>query len=205
MKRLIFFVLLFVYTYCAKAQDEYKTVMLQSIHGLDTTMDVQTLSGLATTFAAVYDYKKDWHPLYYECLAYVKLSEAFQNADQKKAAIDKAAELLENLPADNDEVQVLRALYAMDYLGIDRSAWQKFLPIINEGLSKAESINLDNPRIYYLRGVLKYNMPASMGGGHEEGIKLFRQSLQKYETYKPADDLAPGWGKTDVEKYLAKN
>src|SRR5260221_12948439 len=139
--------------------------MLQSIHALDTTTDVQTLSGLAATFAAVYDYKKDWHPPYYECLAYVKLSEAYQDPDQKKAAIDKAAELLENLSADNDEVQILRALYAMDYLGIDRSTWQKFMPIMNEGLSKAESINPDNPRIYYLRGVLKYNMPAIMGGG----------------------------------------
>ncbi len=51
-----------------------------------------------------------------ECFAYLKLSEVYQNLEQRKAAINKAAELLQNLPENNEEVQVLRALYAMDYL-----------------------------------------------------------------------------------------
>jgi hypothetical protein len=203
MKKTIALLLSFAAFIHAKAQDDYKNVMLQNIRLLDTTKEAQVLSTAASTFAAIYDYKKEWHPLYYECLAYIKLSEAYQSNEQKKAAIDKAWELLQDLPKDNDEVLVLQSLYAMNYLGIDRSAWQTYMPMITDGLAKAESINPNNPRIYYLRGLLKYNMPSSMGGGHDEGRKLFNQAKEKYENYKPTDDFAPSWGKINTEKYLS--
>jgi hypothetical protein len=114
----------------------------------------------------------------------------------------KQGELLKSLSEGNDEVQVLRAMHAMNYLGINRGEWLTFMPKINEGLDKAEEINPDNPRIYYLRGLLKYNMPAMMGGGTEIGIKLFQQSLQKYESFKSKDEYAPSWGRKEVRRYL---
>ncbi len=204
MKKTIYFVLCFATALCARSQNEYRNVMLQNIRALDTTTNAQTLKGIASTFAAIYSHKKEWLPLYYECLAYTKLSSAYEITEERRTAIDKAAQLLQSLPEDNDEVQVLRAFYAMKYLAIDRSEWQTFMPMINEGLSKAESINANNPRIYYLQGLLKYNIPESMGGGQEEGIRLFQQSLQKFELYKPEDELAPSWGRKDVEKYFSK-
>ncbi len=77
--------------------------------------------------------------------------------------------------------------------------------MINDALTKADSINSNNTRIYYLRGILKYNMPATMGGGVNEGMKLFKLAMEKYESYKPTDEFAPTWGKYKVEKYLAKS
>jgi tetratricopeptide (TPR) repeat protein len=197
------FSMLFVFSF-TKAQDDYKKVMLENIKALDTAADTQSLNKLVSVFTAVYDVKKDWHPLYYECLGYIKLSQAYQNTEQKKAAIQKAADLLDGLPTTNDEVLVLKGLYALDYLAIDRSEWQTYLPMLNNSLKKAQDINPDNPRSYYLQGLLKYNMPTSMGGGHEEGIKLFQQSMDKFESYKTTDDLSPTWGKKEVEKYLSK-
>ncbi len=176
--------------------------MLENIQALDTIGDAKMLNNLAATFTAIYDVKKEWQPLYYECLCYIKLSETYTNTDDRKTAIIKAETLLNNLPEENDEVQVLRALYAMNYLSIDRSLWQTYLPMMNAALKKAQGINADNPRIYYLQGILKYNMPASMGGGHEEGIKLFQQSLQKFENYKPIDNLTPNWGRKELEKFI---
>ncbi|MDB4902042.1 MAG: hypothetical protein JWQ63_1323 [Mucilaginibacter sp.] len=200
---LMLFAMLLIFSF-TKAQDDYKKVMLENIQALDTAADTQSLNKLVSVFTAVYDVKKDWHPLYYECLGYIKLSRAYQNTEQKKAAIQKAADLLDGLPVTNDEVLVLRALYALNYLAIDRSEWQTYLPMLNNSLKKAQDINPDNPRSYYLQGLLKYNMPASMRGGHEEGIKLFQQSMEKFESYQTTDDLAPRWGKKEVEKYLSK-
>jgi hypothetical protein len=205
MKKIIVIMLLTASFYQVKAQEEYKTAMLENIQALDTTKDIQSLNSLASTFAAIYNFKKDWHPLYYECLSYIKLSSAYTNTDQRKAAIDKAGELLDGLPAGNDEVEVLRAFYAMNYLGISQSEWPKYMPITNEALKKAENLNADNPRIYYLQGLMKYNMPASMGGGHDAGIKLFQQSLQKFQSFKSADELTPSWGRKETEKYLKEN
>ncbi|MDB5285840.1 MAG: hypothetical protein JWR05_789 [Mucilaginibacter sp.] len=188
----------------ARSQDLYKNAMLENIRALDTASDVKSLNGLVSTFAAIYDVKKDWHPLYYECFGYLKLTKAYTNAEQKKKAIDKANTLLGQLPEKNDEVLVLRALYAMDYLAIDRSEWQSYLPMLQDAIARAQQINPDNPRSYYLQAVLKYNTPESMGGGHEAGILLFKQSLAKYASFKPTDEFAPDWGKEEVQKYLAK-
>src|SRR5258708_4245298 len=117
---IMLFAMLLIFSF-AKAQDNYKKGMLENIKALDTVSDIQSLNKLVSAFAAVYDVKKDWHPFYYECLGYIKLSSAYQNADRKKAAIEKAAALLDSLPDNNDEVQVLKALYAMNYLAIDHS------------------------------------------------------------------------------------
>ncbi|HWB25521.1 MAG TPA: hypothetical protein VG738_08565 [Chitinophagaceae bacterium] len=204
MKKIIILAAVFLLTNALNAQDDYKTAMLNNIKMLDTAVTTASLSQIAATFSAIYEVKKDWHPLYYECYSYVKLSEAFASADQKKTAIDKAAALLDSLPKNNDEVLVLRALYAMDYLAIDRSAWQTYLPIINNSLAGAQAINANNPRSYYLQGILKYNMPASMGGGHEAGIALFKTALQKFDTLAETDELAPTWGRKELGKYLGQ-
>lgn len=200
---IMLFAMLLVFSY-AKSQDDYKKVMLENIQALDTIADAQSLNKLASVFTAVYDVKKDWHPLYYECLCYIKLSQAYQNIEQRKAAIQKAADLLDGLPPTNDEVLVLKALYALNYLAIDRSEWQTYLPMLDNSLKKAQEINPNNPRSYYLQGLLKYNMPASMGGGHEAGIKLFQQSMDKFKSYKTNDELSPTWGKKELQKYLSK-
>ena len=202
-KSMMLFAMLCIFSW-ARAQDSYKQVMLENIHRLDTAASINSLNQLSAVFAAVYDAKKDWHPLYYECLAYLKLSKAYTKEEQQKAAIAKAANLLDSLPAANDEVLVLRALYAMDYLAIDRSEWQTYLPMLQESLAKAQVINPDNPRSYYLQGLLEYNMPASMGGGHDAGIALFKTSAQKFENDQSTDELAPKWGKAEVQNYLTK-
>jgi hypothetical protein len=205
MKKTILLLSVILASYFGKTQDDYTKVMLDNIRAMDTTTEAQSLASLTSIFSAIYEVKKDWHPLYYECLGYIRLSQAYRDTEQKKGAIDRAGNLLDSLPETNDEVLVLRALYGMNYLGIDRSEWQTFLPMVNNSLNKAEEINPDNPRSYYLQGKLIYNMPANMGGGHEEGIKLFKLSLQKFETYHTSDVLAPNWGKNEVQQYLSKN
>ena len=41
-----------------------------------------------------------------------------------------------------------------------------------------------------------------MSGGTDVGVKLFQQSLQKYESFKPKYEYAPSWGREEVERYL---
>lgn len=203
MKKIILFSIVALAQHIVQAQADYKTVMLKNIRALDTTRDAQALNDIGSVFAAIYEFRKEWLPQYYECLAYIRSSESYTNDEQKKSVMEKAGAVLAKLPQDNDEVLVLRALYGMDNLAIDRTAWQTFLPMINNSLKKAIEINPQNPRAYYLKGLIKYNMPASMGGGREEGMQLFRQALEKYQARDTADELRPAWGKKELENYLS--
>ncbi len=204
MKRIISIIAFVALFICAKAQENYEQIMKQNIQLLDSAKDANTLSRSASVFAVIYAGKKDWHPLYYECLAYLRLTKILSDQDKKTAALQQALALLNTLPPEQDEVQVLKALYAMEYLEIDHSEWQTYLPMLEQALQKAEELNPDNPRAYYLEGVLKYGMPESMGGGHDAGLKLMELSKKKFDAYRSADALAPDWGKNEMLDYLRK-
>jgi hypothetical protein len=204
MKQIIFLVFILFTMRVLHAQDDYSVALQDNISKLDTTNDVMGLSQLAARFSAIYQAKKDWHPLYYQSLCFIRLGGTYTNVEQKKNAVIKAGELLDSLPADNDEVLVLRALYALTYLGIDRSVWQTYLPMINQSLEKAQALNANNPRIYYIQGILKYNMPASMGGGQDAGLRFLRTAMEKFQEINVKDEFAPTWGKKETEKLLRK-
>jgi len=204
MKRIIV-PLMFLATSCrilAQNDDEYRTIMLSSIRTLDTATSGKDLTQLAVAFDALYQTNKDWRPLYYRALCYINLSKTYTKESEKKDALAKANELLTSLPVDKDEVQVLRALYAMSYLAADRSEWQQYLPMIKESLQKAETLNAENPRVYYLKGVLTYNTPPAMGGGKEKGTALLKKAMEKFQSFKPADEYSPSWGRPQVEEIL---
>jgi hypothetical protein len=188
-------------TIVAKAQDNYQTEMRKNIDQLDTINNVNSINGSISFFTAAYGLKNDWHALYEECFAYIKLSKAVKSDEDKKAALQTAANLLDKLPEQNDEIQVLKAYYAMNYLTVDHTEWQTYLPMLQEALQKAETLNPDNPRVYFLSGIMKYNMPAAMGGGHDEGLTILKKAKEKFSTYQPADGLAPGWGRREVLQY----
>jgi hypothetical protein len=187
----------------ARAQEDGYTVTLgENVQALDTATTVQALTGLATTFGALYEAKKDWLPLYYECLTSLRLSYAYADADRKEAALRQAEQQLSALPAGNDEVLVLRADFAMTILGVHQERWQQYLPMLNESLQQAEALNPENPRIYYLKGKKTYYMPAAMGGGKDAGLAILRVALEKYKAFRPKETYAPSWGREEVEKFL---
>jgi len=201
---------------------EYALALSGNIRALDTTGDASQLNVLASVFGAMYAVKKEWHPLYYQCLAMIRLSGVLTGADGRESALRQAEKLLSMLEglsaasqgqsqavppgemkaAPADEVLVLRADFAMAMLAFNRDLWQQYLPMINTSLSQAEAINPANPRPYYLQGIMTYHMPATMGGGKEAGMELFRKALEKYEAFSTKDPYAPAWGRKETEKYL---
>jgi hypothetical protein len=74
----------------------------------------------------------------------------------------------------------------------------------NEAFAKAEAINPDNPRIYFLQGQNLLYTPEAFGGGVEAACPLLRKALEKYNTFVPASDYSPDWGKESTDK-LVKN
>jgi hypothetical protein len=71
-------------------------------------------------------------------------------------------------------------------------------------LETAKKLNPDNPRIYFLEGINKLNLPPSMGGGVEAGKPILEEALQKFETFENEDPLWPGWGEEATREELAK-
>jgi len=64
-----------------------------------------------------------------------------------------------------------------------------------QSLETAKSQNPENPRTYYLMGIMKLNLPPSMGGGPETAKALFIEAEQKFNDFKQEGPFMPVWGK----------
>ena len=79
-----------------------------------------------------------------------------------------------------------------------------YIEKVFSSLERARSLNPENPRIYFLEGVTKLNLPPGMGGGADIGRPILEEALVKFEAFANPDPLWPSWGEeatlTELEK-----
>ena len=75
-------------------------------------------------------------------------------------------------------------------------------PISGAFLDQAIQLDPANPRPYLMKGTSAFYTPEQWGGGKDKAAKLFQTALEKYEAFKPADNLAPNWGEARTKDLL---
>ena len=70
-------------------------------------------------------------------------------------------------------------------------------------LQKAMTLNPDNPRLYYLRGMSIFGTPEQFGGGKEKAKPIFEKAVALYKT-EQLKPLYPHWGQKQAEDMLAQ-
>lgn len=82
--------------------------------------------------------------------------------------------------------------------------FQEYGPEAQSFLDAAMQQDATNPRPEYLKGQgLKYT-PEQFGGGCVTAKPVLQSSLSKYNSFKPASEIAPNWGKSRVEALLGE-
>jgi tetratricopeptide (TPR) repeat protein len=69
-------------------------------------------------------------------------------------------------------------------------------------LYKAQETNPDNPRVYYLFGIMKAKTPVMFGGNPEEAINFFKKSIALFEKTPTVDEKMPDWGYMESFAFL---
>jgi hypothetical protein len=216
MKQLLIVATIMIFCSQSFGQSEkYFKAMQEKITALDTTRTTELLTGLSNGFERIGDAEKtQWLPYYYAALAEVNAGYFIMNgkmgglADKLDPIADKAEALLnkaEALSKDNSEIYIIKKMIASLRLVADpMNRYMTYGPVAAEALDMAKKINPENPRAYYLEGQDKLFTPAQFGGSKEEAKKLFELAIQKFDTFKPADSLAPHWGRASSEHFLAE-
>lgn len=213
MKKLLLCLTLFA-TLAASAQsDKYMAAMQPRVAAIDTARNVSSLNDLSATFERIADAEKtQWLPYYYAALAKVNSGLMLSGgkmggmsaqldpiADKAEALLNKA----EDLSKDNSEIYVVRKMIAtLRLMGDPMSRYMTYGPQAAQALETAKKLNPDNPRIYYLEGQDKYFTPAQFGGSKDEAVVIWKEALKKFDAFKPADALAPHWGRMNTEYFL---
>ena len=189
--------------------------MEAKVVAIDTTRNAAALIELANTFERIAEAEKtQWMPYYYAALAQVNSGYMGMSGDPMKgnmtAVVDPIAdraELLLNkaeaLSKENSEIYVVKKMIAgLRMMGDPMNRYMTFGAQAAQALETAKKLNKENPRIYYLEGQDKFYTPEQYGGSKAEAKKLFELALQKFETFKPENSIAPNWGRGNTQYFL---
>lgn len=210
MKKTILSVLIISFCITAFAQsDRYAPSMKKNIAMLDSAMQKGNAKELANNFERIADAEKtQWLPYYYA--AYSQILSTYIEKDKTKIdpIADKAEELITKAEAiagkENSEIAVIKSMIASAHMMVDpQSRYMKYGAASASNIEKAKALDLTNPRPVYLEAQAKLYTPEAFGGGKAVAKPLFEKALAMFDTFKPANELHPAWGKSAAQYFLA--
>ncbi len=199
----------------ANAQsDKYAAAMKQSLSVMDSAKTAADLEGAAATFQRIGDAEKtQWLPYYWAALALttegwkyypdakgvteVKVTDLSGTLTALASRINALADKADAVATDDSaksEILTIRNMAATQQMLVDpQSRYMTFGAQAAQDLQKAQTLNPNNPRVYYLQGMALFGTPEQFGGGKSVAKPLFQKAVDygKAEQVKP---LYPHWG-----------
>jgi hypothetical protein len=187
---------------------KYEKTMQANLNNMNTLASFEEFQVMANKFERIAQAEPDkWLPAYYEAYCYVQ-STVFgdMNSDAKQVQLDKAQLIIDELQKKVENESEIYCLQAFVYqLRItDMSKGAVYSSKASEALGKAEVLNSQNPRVYYLNGTNKFYTPKFFGGGPTKAKPYFEKAAELFETFKPANNLMPMWGASHNKEMLQK-
>jgi len=189
--------------------EKYQKAMTQTIELMENESGSDQYLKCANQFERIAMAEKtQWLPFYYSSYALVVMSFDEPDGGEKDLILDRAQQLLDQaleLAPDESELHVLQAfLYPSRILVDPMGRGMLYMEKMFVSLGTAKALNPDNPRIYFMEGVNKLNLPSSMGGGAEVAKPLLEEAKAKFAAFHNEDPLWPGWGEDATQAELDK-
>lgn len=198
--------LFFAFPVLLKAQNLEESLS-KTLMKMDSVQNLSQMMSISAQFDMIVSkWEDEWSSNYYA--AYAKTIASFIAQDNKKKDLflDEAEKYLEKIKAidsQNDETWILAALITNARISVDgQNRGMQYGVIFNQYLSRAEKINPDNPRIYYLKGSSLFYTPEMYGGGKAKAKPLFEKAKGLFAKEAKTSVLKPIWGEKQNLDYL---
>lgn len=172
--------------------------------------DINDLTTVAKSFEQIGRAESDqWLPYYYS--AYAKTAILFYDKDleddAKDLILDEVQTYLDQalkLDDDQSEIYALQAL--IHQMRIFKASRGRIYSIkANEAISKGLTLDSNNPRLYYLKGLNIYYTPEPFGGGVKRAKVLFEKADSLFKQQESRDrKILPSWGGDENHSFLSK-
>lgn len=193
---------------CA-AQNNYEQTMSNAIEKLNQSTSINGFIETANTFERISKMEQnDWLPLYYAAYSYILVSYEEQDLDKKDPYLDKAQQFIDKafkIAPKESELFALQAFLYPSRMTVDpMGRGMEYMGIMNKALEDAIQQNPENPRSYFLKGVITLNLPENFGGGATIAKPIFEKAKVKFDKFQPKTAISPNWGKEQNEVELSK-
>lgn len=193
----------------ASANDRYTEAMQKNIEVVYTAKSVEEIQAAVNAFERIGDAEKSkWEPFYYASYGYLMIALRVNEPAAKDKQLDLALETLKKASAVNStesEIVALEGFIHMIRVTIDpASRGQQYSGLAMQTFGKAIGMNPENPRALALMAQMQYGTAQFFGSPTTEACGTLNKALEKFETYKSTNPLAPVWGKSMAEGMKAQ-
>ena len=206
MKTIIFTMTSMLFVNLALANNEkYIQSMKSNIQAVYRANSIEELQSSVNTFERIANVEKDkWEPLYYSAFGYVLMAIKENDSSKKDSYLDKAMEAVKKantITPNESEIVAMEGFVHTIRLTVDpESRGQQYSILATQSLSKAVSLNPENPRALSLLAQMQYGTARFFGSSTAEACATANKALEKFDTITSTNPLAPEWGKKMTEE-----
>ncbi|RNA61005.1 hypothetical protein D1631_03175 [Chryseobacterium nematophagum] len=213
MKKYVLSLALVCISLISYGQSNYEKVMSEKIAKLEMCKTTEDYQMLANDFERIG--KKEttqWLPSYYAAFAQIQKGR-IQMRDGKMEGLSAYSEAAfkyldqaeSSAGKDNAEIHLLKKMaYSLSMMENPQQKYMTDGVKAAEELKIAEQLDSNNPRIALIKAEDMYFTPEQYGGSKTKGIELFKEALNKFNTYKPKSSIDPSWGRGEAEYFLSQ-
>jgi hypothetical protein len=180
----------------AQTLEESLNKTLVKMDSVQNLTDMMRVSAQYDMIAAKWE--NEWISNYYAAYAKIIASFIVQDNNKKDLFLDEADKYLgkiKTIDSENDETWILAALITNARIAVDgQNRGMQYGGIFNQYIAKAEKINPDNPRIYYLKGSSLFYTPEMYGGGKSLAKTQLEKAKDLFARENKTSILKPHWG-----------
>ncbi len=178
---------------------KYNKAMLSAVEKMNEAPDPSSELKLAASFEEIaLNYPDQWLPSYHA--SRILVFSSFEESDGSKSdtLLDRAKKSLDKvmkMVPEESEVHVLEAFYYIGMISADPDTrGQLYYQDVLDAIQKSKQLNPENPRPYYVDGMMTFNMPEFLGGGAEAAKPILLEAQEKFKTFHHDDPFWPVWG-----------
>jgi len=184
---------------------KYLEVMTKNIDAVYNGQTMEELQQAVNAFNRVADAEKTkWEPYYYSAFGNVMMANQELDVIKKDGFLDLALAAVEKAKVINQnesEIIAMEGFIHMIRLTVDPATrGQKYSMMATQTFGKAMELNPENPRALSLMAQMQFGSARFFNSPPTEACMTVTKALEKFETYKSENPLAPKWGKSMTER-----
>ena len=209
MKTLMLFLVITLPLVTLANDDKYIEAMsknIQAVYNAQTPEEIQNAVNALDRIANAE--KTKWEPYYYSAFGNVMMANREKDATKKDGYLDlalAAVEKAKTIQENESEIVAMEGFIHMIRLTVDPATrGQQYSSKAMQAFGKAIELNPENPRALSLAAQMQFGTARFFNSPVTEACGTVSKALEKFETYKSLNPLAPLWGKQMTEG-LKKN
>ncbi|MBX2962687.1 MAG: hypothetical protein KF687_09255 [Cyclobacteriaceae bacterium] len=186
------------------ANDKYNEMMQKNIQTVYTAKTTDEIQSVINSFERIGDAEKSkWEPFYYASYGYLMMALREKESAKKDPLLDQSLKAIEKAKAiaqAESEVIALEGFIHMIRVTVDpASRGQQYSGLAMQTFGKAIALNPENPRALSLMAQMQFGTAQFFGSSTAEACGTLNKALEKFDTFKSDNLLAPTWGKPMAE------